>query len=364
MQTRVAIVSAALVGPACAAPPPAAPVKGETLEVAGAPAPIAAKSAPEPAKAPDLSPPTEQATPAAPAAPEAPRPPDAAPTAPVAVPFGVYAASIGFGAKEWSVDIINFEGLDIRPLEKRLSKLEEREEDAFIDEFKPGASGLPVGFKHDDPWTLITLEGNELRRATGFHASIPGGSTALHFGVRLGPGPAGSDAPDAPRRLAIALRGHTPAPARLVAPAPIAPAALAEGTLKRVVQALLPRLDPDLRDHAKKAKIREEDVKLFPGRFPGGRSHVVFVDAEAKGADPEDLVNVSGVLLARPDGAIEFVSAAGVWGEVTFHALVDLDGDGLDEVIYEDQYHEGWYLEMLHWKDGKPESRTLMGDGV
>ena len=360
MQIRIAIVSAALVGPACSAPPPADPAKGEAPT--DAPAPLAATKTLEPAAAP--VPPDPPRPPDPPAAPEPPKPPAAAPTAPVAMPFGVYAASIGFGAKEWSVDIINFEGLDIRALDKRLSKLEEKEQEPFIDEFKPGERGLPVGFKHDDPWTLITRDGNEQRRATGFHASIPGGSTALHFGVHLGPGPAGSDAPDAPRRLAIALRGHTPVPARLVAPAPIAPAALAEGTLKQVVRALLPRLDPNLREHAKKAKIREEDVKLFPGRFPGGRSHVVFVAAEAAGVDPEDTENVSGVLMARPDGAIEFVVAAGVWGEVTFHALVDIDGDGFDEVIYEDQYHEGWYLEMIYWRDGKPESRTLMGDGV
>lgn len=362
-QIRVAIISAALVGPSCTAPPPAVPAKGETPAVASAPAP------PEPTKAPDPAP--EAKAPEPPAAPEPatlPDPPraptDAVAAVPVAMPTGVYAASIGFGAKEWSVDIINFEGINIRPLETRLNKIAEKEEEPFIDEFKPGARGLPVGFKHGDPWTLITLEGNEQRSATGFDALVPGGSAALHFGVHLGPGPAGSDAPDAPRRLAIALRGHTPVPARLVAPAPLAPAALAPETLQRVVKALLPKLDPDLRDFAKKAKFREEDVKLFPGRFPGGRSHVVFVDAEAKGADPEDILNVSGVLFARPDGAVEFFATAGAWGEATFHGIVDIDGDGFDEVIYEDQYHEGWYLEMIHWKDGKPKSRTLMGDGV
>lgn len=44
--------------------------------------------------------------------------------------------------------------------------------------------------------------------------------------------------------------------------------------------------------------------------------------------------------------------------------IVDLDGDGTDEVAHDDSYHEGWYVELLHWIDGRPVHHTLSGDGA
>jgi hypothetical protein len=256
----------------------------------------------------------------------------------------------------WTVDIVNFEGIDKAPLDKRLAELSEKEEEEFVATFARGDAGLPVGFSHGDPWTLITLKGVEQRTAQGFSASVSGGSGTTHFNVDLGaPRPGAKD-------WAVALRGHAPTAARLVVPRSLAPAALAPGTLDRVVKALEPKLDDELRDRVRKAEYAEKHVKLYPGRFPGGRSHVVFVAAEVK--SDEDTLEVSGVLFARPDGAVEHFATASVWGSATFFALVDIDGDGVDEVLWEDQYHEGWYLELIYWKDGKPEHRTLMGDGV
>ncbi|MDC0716236.1 hypothetical protein [Nannocystis bainbridge] len=281
--------------------------------------------------------------------------PDPPPATPL-VPLAVYAAALDPETRAWAVDIINFEAIDTGPLDRRLAALGDREDSPFIDRFAPGDAGLPVGFAHGDPWTLVTLAGAEQRIAAGFGASVPGGSAALHFKVDLGPAQPGA------KGWAIALRGHAATTAKLVAPKPLAPAALAPGALGRIVEALVPKLDEDLRPHVRKTTIAEKHVKLFPGRFPGGRSHVAFVHAMAK--SDEDDFEVSGVLFTRTDGAVEFFAVADVLGAATFFALVDIDGDGLDEVLYEDQYHEGWYLQMIHWNGGKPESRTLMGDGV
>jgi len=53
-----------------------------------------------------------------------------------------------------------------------------------------------------------------------------------------------------------------------------------------------------------------------------------------------------------------------VWGTAALFGLLDVDGDGLDELFFEDAYHEGWYLEMLQWKGDEPVERTVTGDGL
>lgn len=360
MQWTRTVMTATLAGFACTAPPPATSGTSPRSDAPGAPAAPEAPKSPEtpppPVAPPQPATPETPPPPAAPATPEPDKPATAAAGA-LTMPFSVYAADIDHKSKAWRVDIVNFEGIDKGPLDKRLAELAEKEEEEFVASFAPGDPALPVGFSHGDPWTLITREGIEKRTAKGFDATVSGGSGTLHFNVDLGPSRPGA------KDWALALRGHAATSARLVVPAPIAPAALAPGTLSRVVEALEPKLDDELRVLARKAKYAEKHVKLYPGRFPGGRSHVVFVAAETKLEDDET-VEISGVLFARPGGAVEHFAVASVWGRATFYALVDIDGDGLDEVLWEDQYHEGWYLELIYWKDGKPEQRTLMGDGV
>jgi hypothetical protein len=70
------------------------------------------------------------------------------------------------------------------------------------------------------------------------------------------------------------------------------------------------------------------------------------------------------MLFVRTGGKIEFFRQADVLGEMTFVALGDLDGDARDEVLYEDAYHEGWYVVLVHWTGTKPKVRVLTGDGL
>jgi hypothetical protein len=69
-------------------------------------------------------------------------------------------------------------------------------------------------------------------------------------------------------------------------------------------------------------------------------------------------------LFVGKDGKIEFFHQADVLGEMTFVALGDLDADGSDEILYEDNYHEGWAIELVYWSRAKPKVRVLSGDGV
>jgi hypothetical protein len=101
---------------------------------------------------------------------------------------------------------------------------------------------------------------------------------------------------------------------------------------------------------------------LYPGRFPGGRTHVAVVRHLAR--DDEDATMLSAMLFLHADGKAEFFRQAGVLGEMTLVGLADLDGDALDEVVYEDAYHEGSFVELLYWRGEVPERRVLTGDGL
>lgn len=315
---------------------------------------LACKPAPPPTAIQDTAtPPVEPA----PTKPEPPTPdltkpePVAAPAKDAAqFPDTVFAAHPS--EKQWTVDMIDFAGADISALEQRARAAPEGTPLAF----KPGDPTLPAGFALGDPWTLITPSGPDQRTVQRFSAAIYG-SGELHFDVHIGPAAKGSKGP------VLAVRGHAPTTARLLSPPPVRPSTLAKDTLKKTVAAIDPHLEPEIREVIPKIKFTDAHLKLYPGRFPGGRSHVGFLAATARGEEYATLP-VSGLVFAWPDGRVEFFATAVTWGTATFVALVDLDGDGLDEVLYDDTYFEGGYVQLLHWKEGRPFARTLTGDGL
>jgi hypothetical protein len=190
-----------------------------------------------------------------------------------------------------------------------------------------------------------------------------GGSGKLHLYVRLGDAPARQKSP------AIALRGHLPLTTTLAVPEPLAKSTITKGMRGRIDKALARPIARELKEELEEFRALVEaipilaaDVKAYPGRFPGGRTHVVFVQTGPASAD--NGTAISGVLTLKADGSVEFVHLAGVWGSVSLLGLLDVDGDGVDEVFFEDEYHEGWSLEMIQWQDEKPRRRTLSGDGL
>lgn len=278
--------------------------------------------------------------------------PPPTPTAPLNL-GDVAGAVIGHERHDWIVDITELpDGVDLTVMNKRLDALEPGGEYVFK---KPRDAALPAGFAVGDPWTLITRDGAEPRMASAYAASVSEASSTLHFTFHLGPAAAKIKAGS----HAVALRGHHTRPLKLLVPSA---EKLLAGMLGRAVKELTPHFESELREALPEIKFKDDDLKLYPGRFPGGRSHVGFLAALP--GDDDDRPAVSGIVFTYPDGRVEYFAVAGVMGVVELLGVVDLDGDGIDEVAYDDSYHEGWYVELLHWTDGRPVHHTLTGDGL
>ena len=384
----LALVILALGMGACPSSPAPEPAKGDAkeegtkVEVAKAEGTKAEVAKPaEPPK------PTEPPTPAEPPKPAEPAPDVVAEPAPPAAtglagplpgvkdkktPAVVFAALADRESGEWEVDIVDFSGMDVKKLEKKAEAEmmavlegggdEEGSEGApkkakpNILETKAGKALIPAGFAVGDPWTLITPKGAEHRTAKGFRAVLMEGSDTMHFYVRLGKAPKGTDKP------AVALRGHLPTETKLAVPTPVTPISLGPDLLDKLSSAYAEKNEePLVREIMEKRPIEQKDVKLYPGRFPGNRTHAAFLFADVDGDDDPPL---SAFLFAKSDGTAETFVIPDVLGTVELLGMLDVDGDGRDEVFYEDAYHEGWYLMMMQWDGETPRSRTLTGDGL
>lgn len=287
-----------------------------------------------------------------------------------AAPAVVFAALPDRNTREWEIDIVDFSGMDVKALEKKLDADmkamfeggeggEEEASDEPPNPFatKDGKALVPAGFAVGDPWTLITTRGAEHRTAKGFHAMIMEGSGQLHFYVRLGKAPKGIGELEP----AVALRGHLPTTTRLELPKAVSPIDLGPDVLDRLVTTLVEELEPEAREILKAKPVEQSEVKLYPGRFPGGRTHAAFVLANE---NSETNPPVSAFLFTRADGSAEVAVIPDVLGTVALVGLIDLDGDGFDEIIYEDGYHEGWYAMLMQWEGETPTRRVLTGDGI
>ncbi|HWB76306.1 MAG TPA: hypothetical protein VG755_15150 [Nannocystaceae bacterium] len=278
-------------------------------------------------------------------------------------PKNVHAALVNtWSDHAWSVDIVDTQLVEGSALAKAIDELaaaheaSPEAEDGYFEhaDLPAGHLAIPKGWKVGDTWTLLTRNGTLTRKAKGFSITIPAGSGTYHFDVKLGIAPKGEKGP------AIAVRGSGMAPT-IAKPEALPLATLGEGALAKIRKAARGKAEPEqnetLRTHPPKAK----NVRVFAGRFPGGRTHAIFVSIVD---DELELTPFSALLFARADGTIERVKASDAIGEMRAWAIVDLDGDGLDEIVYEDEYHEGWYLDLLYWQHEQPKTRTLTGDGI
>src|SRR5262249_44059186 len=150
-----------------------------------------------------------------------------------------------------------------------------------------------------------------------------------HFEVKLGTAPKSEKGP------AIAVRGSGMAPT-IAKPEAVPLATLGEDALAKIRKAAHGKAEPEQNETLRAHPPQEKHVKVFAGRFPGGRTHAIFV---AIADDEQDFTPFSVLLFAHGDGTIERVKASDAIGEMRAWAIVDLDGDGLDEIVFEDEYH-------------------------
>lgn len=350
MRARAACLLLAI-GCTSATPPPESRATSTIEPAAHTPAPARQPPTPTPE---DPTPPTvtKEPTPLTTELPPTLAPPPTRFVASKTFPKSVWAATVDDSRGEWTVDISDWE-LDG---ESALAESLLHQEEDYLD-LPAGYGLLPEGWAIGDTWTLVTKKGTVAKKVTGYGLSMSGGSGTTFVHVRLGSAPTGAKGP------VFALRGKPgKSPPQLVIPKALRPAALGPDMLAAIHTAMIAGFDDETKPLVRRAKLREREVAIHPGRFPGGRTHVI-VATHTTGPSDEQ-TTLSAMLFVKADGTVEFFCQADVLGEITFRALADLDADGHDEILFEDAYHEGWYIELVHWSRGKPKTRVLTGDGL
>lgn len=140
--------------------------------------------------------------------------------------------------------------------------------------------------------------------------------------------------------------------------------------LEYVRRQLMENQTGQLRAELERLKLNDpEYITYVRGSFPGAIDGIVIVE-RAPVTDP-------GYYIEQLD-AMVFVDKAGkiVLTEVAprlasrdessaeISALLDVDKDGIQEVIVYDYYSEGGYTSLIYWNNGLPERKYLAGGGV
>jgi hypothetical protein len=314
------------------------------VETEAVPAPIAAPVETVPVIAPE--------PPIVPPEPEPEPKPEPTPT-PVAAKLQIAFPRADLG---WTVDIIDLDAAIMQAAIAAGDGVDDGDDEP--DMLAADSPAIPRGWKVGDTWSLVTRDGVLRRQVSGFMVS--GGASESHFEVVLGGAKTPATLP------VLAIRGRDVAEdLRFTAPPERDVTLLGDDPVAAVRAAIVRAVDAETRPLFERARIGTRHLAVYDGRFPGGRTQVVVLDAPLPQTDPEaELSRASAMLMRHDDGTLELVTRAGVEGTLRLRAILDVDGDGVDEVFYEDAYYEGSYEAVLQWRDGKPRTRTLAGDGA
>lgn len=275
----------------------------------------------------------------------------AAPVKPgVAVSALHWASASGEGGRT-TIDIT-----DVKDLEGLMKLADEHGQPDGIGATFPATAKLPPGFATGDEWVIATTTGEKRGKAVGYGAY--GGASEAHFIVVL----------DTP------ATGLTAKASDWVGPIPslreTRPIDMATGPGKalfgRIKAPMAKAAEPAARAALGRKPIKAEHVSVIEGRFPNGFTHLVALTRPLAPAEEIGSDHVGGLLLADATGRVEaIVPPTMTINSDSFLFLVDLEGDGIDEVIYDDSYYEGSYTLLLTWTAaGKAEHRSLTGDGA
>jgi hypothetical protein len=102
-------------------------------------------------------------------------------------------------------------------------------------------------------------------------------------------------------------------------------------------------------------------VEGIRGRFPAGQHAMIRVELDCPG---DEFGAYGEVWMVDERG--RFVAETGTpdYNEYEFLGVVDLDGDGIDEVVIAASYHEGSSEHLAHWNGKVWDAIALGGDGA
>lgn len=216
------------------------------------------------------------------------------------------------------------------------------------------AANLPPRFVVGDAYRVATSDGVFDASLTGFELSS--GGEGLHFFLVLRMGDAGAS-----------VSGTALASKRDVAKFGV----LRDGDQTQDAAATYLAAVRTAFDEAglDGKRVEADALQIVRGKFPA--PHVALIAVELGPPEDEDedeptLNYLSALLLGDAEGKI---SGEVYWPDerldhFSIGYLVDVDGDGVDEVLYNSSYYEGSYEHLLEWDDGRPTTTTLAGDGA
>lgn len=216
------------------------------------------------------------------------------------------------------------------------------------------AANLPPRFVVGDAYRVATSDGVFDASLSGFELSY--GGEGLHFFLVLRMGEAGASG------RGTALAGERDVAKFGVLRDGDQPADIA-ATYLAVVRAAFDEAGLDGK------RVEADALQVVRGKFPA--PHVALIAVELGPPEDEDedeptLEYLSALLLVDAEGKIsgEVYSPDERLDHFSIGYLVDVDGDGVDEVLFNSSYYEGSYEHLLEWDDGRPTTTTLAGDGA
>lgn len=216
----------------------------------------------------------------------------------------------------------------------------------------PEADRAPVSY------TILTDAGPVTAALTRNAIAARGGVPHIFHVADL---PAGVT--DAKHLIAVLASGPLPSTARSRAAEP-ATAPLAAPIVQRVRDQLAAsKGDPTAKDRLKP----EEDLSAYRGAFGGGFTQLItYSIAYPEGVEDEHMESKTSGMFFTDDAGTIFREALTepTTGYIEVEKVVDVEGDGVEEIIYSIAYYEGYFAHILQMKGEQVTSALLTGDGA
>jgi hypothetical protein len=218
----------------------------------------------------------------------------------------------------------------------------------------PADAVLPRGFALGDAWVLATPAGPARGTAIAFGAVV--GASETHFVVVLDGEHTGLAA------RADAWNGRVP-DLRIAAPIDLGTEP-GSSLLAALGPGLIEVAEADAAAVLQRTALTPTHVTAVAGRFPNGSTHLISIRLVEQADTTAD--HVAALVLADATGHITPILPPRLTTDsYELRFLVDLDGDDIDEAIYDSRHYEGRYVKLLAWsRDGHASHRTLTGDGA